>query len=277
MRRAGSLVVLISTALQGCSPPEPEPPPPAVEEEPAAPDRLKQLFEGELRIVDLTHALSADMPYWPGPERNPFVHDTIQAHYNGSPSMAAYRTPEHHGTHLDAPVHSREGEVSVDELVLESLFVPAVVIDIAEAASTDPDLALTLAQVKDWERTHGPVPARSVVFLRTGWGERWSEPDLYASVDSAGNLHFPGFSAEAAEYLVEERDISGIGIDALSVDPGVADTFAVHAVVNGAGRYQLENVANLEQLPPVGAYLVVAPIKIQGGSGGQVRLFAIIP
>jgi len=276
MSRVGALALLIGTASGACTVPEPELATSAVDvaEEP---DRLEQLFNGDLRVVDLTHPLSADMPYWPNPSGNPFEHDTMQAHYNGSPSMAAYRTPEHHGTHLDAPVHSQESQPSVDELALEDLFRPAVVIDVTEAAVSDPDLRLTLNRVQEWEEEHGPVPQGAIVLLKTGWGDRWDEPEAYASVDSAGVLHFPGYSVEAARFLVEERDISGIGIDALSVDPGVVDTFAVHDVVNGSGRYHLENVANLDQLPATGAYLIVAPIKIQGGSGGQVRIFAVVP
>ena len=272
---SGRAVLLLLVACGACQAPAPPPTPP--DETPAAPDRLEQLFSGEIRIIDLTHALSADMPYWPRPDGNPFVHDTIQAHYNGSPSMAAYSTPEHHGTHMDAPVHSREAQPSVDQIEPEQLFRPAVVMDVVERARTDPNTELTLSDVQSWETVHGPVPGGAVVLLHTGWGERWDDPAAYAQVDSTGALHFPGFSEEAARFLVDERDIAGIGIDALSVDPGVADSFRVHQVVNGSGRYHLENVANLDQIPATGAYLVVAPIKIEGGSGGQVRIFAVVP
>ncbi len=240
-------------------------------------DSLTQLFSGELEVVDLTHALSATAPYWPSPNGNPFTHDTIRAHADGSPSMAAYSTPEHHGTHIDAPVHGAEGQPSVDQLTSSDLFGPAAVIDISAQSAADPDYSVTLADVEEWERQHGRLPTGAIVLLYTGWSEKYTDAVAYANLDDEGRLHFPGFSAEVGEFLINEREIRGIGIDNLSIDPGVGPGFPVHGIVNGSGKFHLENVANLGQVPAVGAYLIVAPIKIEGGSGGQVRIFAVLP
>lgn len=242
-----------------------------------APDTLAQLFADELAVIDLTHAVSADAPYWPGPDRSPFTHDTLSAHADGAPSMAAYAAPEHFGTHFDAPVHGGMGLASVDRVAPKELFGPAVVIDVTERAAADEDYALDAADVRAWEAEHGPIPPGAIVLMRSGWAARWSQGDPYYNRGDDGRLHFPGFAEDAATFLVDERDIAGIGVDTGSVDPGNARGFPVHGIVNGAGRFHLENLADLSALPESGAYLVVAPIKIEGGSGGQVRVFAVVP
>jgi len=228
-------------------------------------------------IVDLTHEVSADAPYWPGPERSPFRHETLVAHEDGSPAMAAYSVPEHFGTHFDAPLHGGMGLASVDQVPLDDLFGPAVVVDVTSSASTDPDYAVDVDDLRDWEAVHGPIPAGAIVIARTGWARRWTGGDAYYNRGLDGRLHFPGFAPDAARFLVGERDIAGIGIDTGSVDPGIVDGFPVHGIVNGAGHFHLENLADLSRLPEVGAFLVVAPIKIKGGSGGQARVFGVLP
>ena len=264
--QVAATTVLVTFSLAGCGPPAGD-----------GTDTLAQLFAGELEVIDLTHALSSTTPYWPSAAGNPFNHDTIRAHPDGSPSMAAYATPEHHGTHLDAPVHSREGQPSVDQLTPDDLFGPAAVIDISAQAEADPDYSVTVADVEAWELEHGRIPSGAIVLLYTGWAEKYTDQVAYANVDDEGRLHFPGFSAEVGELLVNGREIRGVGIDNLSIDPGAARGFSAHGIVNGAGKFHLENVANLGQVPAVGAYLIVAPIKIEGGSGGQVRIFAVLP
>ena len=258
--------MLLAFAMTGCGP-----------SADGGADTLDQLFAGELEVIDLTHALSASMPYWPSPSGNPFKHDTLRAHADGSPAMAAYFTPEHHGTHIDAPVHSAEGLLSVDQLTPDDLFGPAAVIDISTMSEADPDYRVTVADVEAWELEYGPIPAGAIVLLYTGWADKYADPVSYANLDDEGRLRFPGFSGEVGELLVSEREIRGIGIDNLSIDYGLSSNFAVHGIVNGAGKFHLENVANLGRVPAVGAYLIVAPIKIEGGSGGQVRILAVLP
>lgn len=257
---------LTAAALAACSP-APE----------AGPDRLELLFADGMTVVDLTHAISANAPYWPGPDESPFIHDTLRANTDGSPAMAAYAMPEHFGTHFDAPSHGGAGLPSVDDISASELFGPAVVVDVTERVATDTDYALSRADLEAWEAAHGPIPNRAIVLMRSGWPSRWNEDDAYYNQGDDGRLHFPGFAEDAARFLVTERDIAGIGVDTGSVDPGAADGFPVHGVVNGAGRFHLENLADLSALPESGAYLVVAPIKIEGGSGGQVRVFAVVP
>lgn len=257
----------LSVALvSGCNP-----------EPPTSTDSLTRLFAGELTVVDMTYPLSGEIPFWPRPGGNPFQHDTLSAHADGAPSMAAFYTPEHHGTHLDAPVHGGQGLASVDQLTTGDLWGPAVVVDVSAAAALDRDYGASVEDLVDWEARHGAIPNGSVVLIRTGWGERWPDQSRYMEVDEQGQLHFPALSPPAATFLVEERSILGVGVDTPSVDPGAADGFPVHGIVNGSGLYHLENVANLDQLPEAGAYVIVAPIKIEGGSGGPVRIFGVIP
>ena len=240
-------------------------------------DRLEQLFNGELNIIDLTHTLNNASPYWPNETGSPFKYDTIFAHKSGSPGMGAYSTPEHHGTHLDAPIHGGDNLKSVEQLTTKDMFGPAVVIDISKQSGVNSDYTLSKTDILDWEVIHGKLPKGAIVLLYTGWSEKWTDYEAYKNEDDNGKMHFPGFSEDAAHFMIDERDIRGIGIDNMSVDAAQSKGFPVHGVVNGSGKYQLENVANLHLLPPTGTFIIVAPIKIQGGSGGQVRLFAIVP
>jgi len=244
---------------------------------PPSTQTLARLFADSMSVLDLTHAVSADAPYWPGPERSPFVHDTLRSHPDGAPAMAAYAVPEHFGTHFDAPVHSGMGLASVDRVPVSELFGPAVVIDVTSAVAEDPDYAASAADIEAWEAIHGRVPDGAIVLARTGWSTKWNDGTTYYARDAEGRLHFPGFGAGAARFLIDERNIAGIGIDTGSVDPGNAQGFPVHGIVNGSGRFHLENLADLSGVPESGAYLIVAPIKIRGGSGGQVRVFAVVP
>jgi len=240
-------------------------------------DRLEQLFSAKLTIIDLTHTLNNTSPYWPSEKGSPFKYDTIFAHKSGSPVMGAYSTPEHHGTHIDAPIHGGDNLKSVEQLTSEDMFGPAIVIDISKQSGVNSDYTLSKTNILDWEVKHGKLPKGAIVLLYTGWSKKWTDYEAYKNEDEDGKMHFPGFSENAAQFLIDERDIRGIGIDNMSVDAAQSKGFPVHGIVNGAGKYQLENVANLHLLPPTGTFLIVAPIKIQGGSGGQVRLFAIVP
>ncbi len=240
------------------------------------PDRFEELFSGTLVVIDLTHSLSPTGPHWPSSAGNPFKHEILRAHESGAAAMASYSTPEHHGTHLDAPIHSADHQPTVDQLTSMDLFGPAAVIDVASKCEGNPDYQLTVEDILAWEERHGPLPSGAIVLMFTGWSGKWEDYDAYKNQDAEGRMHFPGFSEDAGRFLVEERLIRGIGIDTLSVDAATGG-FATHRTVNGSGKFHLENVANLHLLPEVGAYLIVAPIKIEGGSGGQVRIFAAVP
>jgi kynurenine formamidase len=180
---------------------------------------------------------------------------------------------------MDAPVHFAEKAWSLDQVPVERLIAPAFVIDASVSAAADRDYKLTAADVLAFEKRHGRIPAGAIVLLRTGWGKRWGNRKAYFGDDTPGDaskLHFPAYGKDAAELLVE-RKVAALGVDTASVDIGPSQDFAVHQVVGPANIPNLENVANLEELPETGAFVVALPMKIAGGSGGPLRLVALAP
>lgn len=240
-------------------------------------DNFTKLFSGQMKVIDLTHSLSSRSPYWPSKNGSPFKYDTLFAQPSGAPGMGLFTTPEHFGTHLDAPIHSADRQPSVDQLEAKDLFGPAVVLNVESKCIADADYVLTVQDILNWEKAYGNMPDRAIVIMFTGWSRKWDDYNSYKNQGADGKMHFPGFSSEAAQFLITERSILGIGIDDFSVDAGTAQGFPVHGIVNGAGKFHLENVAEVHDLPPTGVYLMAAPIKIEGGSGGPVRIFAVIP
>jgi kynurenine formamidase len=238
---------------------------------------LADLAAGRARVVDLGHSLNAKNPYWPGAGYHPFELKTIATLADDGVLSKTISLPEHLGTHIDAPNHFEAGQPAVDQLTFEQLNGPGVVIDVRSAVEVDHDHMLTLAEITDWEQRHGRIPDGAVVFLLTGWGRHFENYARYKNQDVRGQLHFPGYSEAAARFLVQQRKARGIGIDTLSIDRGLSKDFGVHHVVNGAGRYGLENVARLDQLPARGFHVFISPIKIETGSGGPTRITAILP
>jgi kynurenine formamidase len=238
---------------------------------------LDDLARGKLNIIDLTYPLNEKSNYWPGEKYKPFKLETIATLEKDGVLSKAFSMPEHMGTHIDAPNHFEPNQSAVDQIHPKDLFAPGVVIDVRGPVAGDADYELTPDVVLEWERENGRIPDGAVVMLHTGWGRFWDAPARFQNKDVQGRLHFPGYSAEAARFLVRERKVRGLGIDTLSIDRGLSRDFAVHHIANRAGRYGLENVANLDKLPAKGFVLVIAPIKIEGGSGGPTRLIAILP
>lgn len=238
---------------------------------------LEQLVSGKLKIVDLGWALNEQGPHWPAENYDPFKLKTIATIEKNGVLSKSFCCPEHLGTHLDAPNHFEKSRPAVDEIDPQNLFARGIVVDISTQAAADPDYRLTKADLAEWEQRFGRIPEGAAVLLKTGWERFWDNPARYRNQDATGKMHFPGYSEEAARWLVDERHVKAIGIDTLSIDYGPSKDFIVHHVVNGAGRYALENVAQLEQLPARGFYVVAAPIKIETGSGGPARIFAILP
>jgi kynurenine formamidase len=236
---------------------------------------FEDLLSGRARVLDLSYAIRETLPAWPGDER-PFeasVNATVEK--NGYFSRR-FSMLEHFGTHLDAPVHFPPGKLFVDEIPPERLFGPAAVVDAREESARDVDYRLAVSKIAEWERRHGRIPRGAIVLMRTGWAARWPDAARYRNQDANGTMHFPGFSVEAADLLIE-RGASGLGIDTMNIDYGASQDFAVHRRALGAGLYHLENLADLGALPEAGAFLVVAPIKLAGGSGGPCRVFALVP
>jgi kynurenine formamidase len=227
-------------------------------------------------VVDLTHALNDRSPDWEGAAESPFHATTTETYEHDGYYARVFTTPEHYGTHLDAPAHFARGMWTVDQIPAERLVRPVVVLNVREKASGHPDYEISVQDVADYESKHGEIPNGAVVMAYTGWEDRWTSPNAYRNPAADGVMHFPGYSLEAAQFLVKARNTVGLGIDTLSIDPGVKKDFPVHQFTAKGSVYQLENVANLALIPDSGAVLIVAPIKLENGSGGPVRLLALI-
>jgi kynurenine formamidase len=235
---------------------------------------LAGIADGRTRLIDLAYAINDKLVPWPGDEK------WFEANVNATVEKNGYFTRsfwmlEHYGTHLDAPIHFPPGKTTVDQIPAKQFFGPAVLLDVRDESAKDADYQAPAASIEAWEKKHGRIASGSIVLLRTGWSSRWPDAAKYRNQDPQGKMHFPGFSPDAAK-LVISRKVSGIGIDTISADYGASQGFAVHHLVLGAGLYQLENLADLSEVPEAGAFLVVAPIKLEGGSGGPVRVFALI-
>jgi kynurenine formamidase len=236
---------------------------------------FEELPFGKTRVLDLAYAIDENLVPWPGDER------WFRAEVNASFEKDGFFTRafwmlEHYGTHLDAPIHFAPGKAAVDEIPLQHLFGPAVVLDVRAQAVSDEDYRAPAKLLDDWESRYGTIPKGAIVLLRTGWSSRWPDTRRYRNQDGSGKMHFPGFSVAAAERCIE-RGARGLGCDTMSVDFGASDDFAVHHLALGAGLYHLENLSDFGELPESGAVLIVAPIKLRGGSGGPVRVFALLP
>ena len=245
-------------------------------------DPVAALFSNASSWVDLSWPFNASTIYWP--TATPFRLDTVASGMTeGGYYYAAFdfRAAEHGGTHLDAPVHFAEGRDNADEIPLDRLVGPAAVVDVSEAVGSDPDYLVSVEDLARFERQHGPVGEEHIVLIRTGWGRRWPDRSAYLGTDRVGPeavplLHFPGLDSAAAAWLVERR-IAAIGIDTPSIDRGQSTDFLAHRVLYGANIPGFENVANLERLPATGAYVIALPTKIEGGSGGPLRIVAVVP
>jgi kynurenine formamidase len=242
----------------------------------AGKDRLDGVLTRRTKVLDLTYPLNERTPYWPAANYEPFKLEFFSTLEKDHVLSGKYCTPEHLGTHVDAPSHFVRGAPSVDSIPLDDLFGYAVVINVRGKAAANPDYRIAPADIQEWERKNREIPDGSIVLAYTGWGERVSNPEKYQNKDSRGVMHFPGWSTEALDFLLHARNINAIGIDTLSIDFGPSTDFEVHHELMNANKYAIENVGNLEQMPAKGAFLIVSPIKIQGGSGGQARVYALI-
>lgn len=232
-------------------------------------------------IVDLTHPFDASTVYWPTASsgfeltelhRGP----TERGYFYAANSLCA---PEHGGTHLDAPIHFAEGGSETHEIPLRKLIAPAVIIDISEAASKDADALLEPKDIERFEAEYGAIEPRSIVLVRSGWSRRWPDRASYLGDDTPGdasNLHFPGVSKAAAQMLVE-LEIAALGVDTASLDHGPSREFWAHRVLGEADIPGFENLANLDQLPVRGSWVITLPMKIRNGSGGPLRAVALLP
>ena len=234
-------------------------------------------------LVDLSHPYDAQAIFWP--TAKPFRLDKVADGMTpGGYYYAAndFFTSEHGGTHVDAPIHFAQGHQTVDQLPLDRLLGPAVVIDVTDAAGRDADYQVTADDIQRAEARDGRIPDRVIVLIRTGYSKRWPDAAAYLGTADRGEaavarLHFPGLHPDAAAWLIANRSIAAIGIDTASIDYGQSTTFASHRALFARDIPAFENLTALERLPARGANVIALPMKIAGGSGAPLRVVAILP
>jgi len=224
-------------------------------------------------IVDMTHVMSPTFPVWPGNE--PFAMETLSTVVPDGFYTNKLSYYEHTCTHLDAPAHFVDGAPTADLLPVENFVAPLAVIDISARATDDPDTGVTPDDIAAWEAANGPLPAGAFVAMYSGWEARLVDPASFINQDADGVQHYPGFTPEAATFLLDERDIVGIGVDTLSQDPGNSTDFGTHIAILSAGRYGIEGMASLGLVPPAGGTIVVGAPKHLHASGGPTRAFTL--
>ena len=232
------------------------------------------------RLVDLSHPYDDETIFWP--TGKPFQHEQTSWGISAGGywySSYDFALSEHSGTHIDAPIHFGEGKATIGELSLEQLSGPAYVVDISAQSERDANYAATVADFEAFESQHQPIVENSIVLVRSGWSSRWPNVKSYMGDDtpgSAANLHFPGISPAAAEWLAN-RKVAVVGIDTASIDTGSSTDFQTHQILAAAGIPGLENVMNLDLLPATGATVMALPMKIGNGSGAPCRIVALVP
>lgn len=227
-------------------------------------------------VIDLTHNLNDHSPNWEGTAESPFQAKELGDIDRDGYYSRVFTTQEHYGTHLDAPAHFAKGMWTVEQIPAERLVRPLVVLDVRAKVNNNSDYEISVEDVADWESAYGPVPNGAVVMAYSGWDARWNSQKEFQNLGSDHLPHYPGYSVEAAKFLVKTHDVVGIGIDTMSVDIGATTKYPVHQFTSKESVYHLENVANLALAPPSGATVVVAPIKLENGSGGPARVLALV-
>ena len=234
------------------------------------------------RVVDLTHAFDANSVYWPTAEQFKLETDfegmTDKGYFY---SAYRYSAAEHGGTHLDSPVHFAKRRHTVDQIPLQQLMGAAVIVDVTNQAAANPDYLVSVADFQKWERRNGRIKPGTIVLLRTGFGKFYPDRKKYMGTDERGaeavaKLHFPGLDPAAARWLTQNRSIKAIGLDTPSIDYGQSTLFESHRILFEANIPAFENVANLDQLPVKGFNVIALPMKIKGGSGGPLRIVALL-
>ncbi|HKP03502.1 MAG TPA: cyclase family protein [Chthoniobacterales bacterium] len=244
---------------------------------------IQKILTGK-KMVDLTHPFEPGIPKWKG-----FPDEKREVAYwyekgRGTRGEGFFSEIFTHvgqwGTHVDPPAHFVKGLRTVDQITLQEMILPLVVIDVHAEAAKNPDYTLSLERVKKWETDHGRIPTGAFVAMRTDWSKRWPDSAAMENADSAGVSHYPGWSLPALKYLYEDRKITASGHETTDTDPGVAttkDDYSLETFVLQTNHYQIELLTNLDQVPESGAIVVVSFPKPKGGSGFPARIFAICP
>lgn len=245
--------------------------------------RGNHLVWEQSRIVDLTHSFGSDTIVWPTEADFKLIaqhaEDTSDGYYYASNRV---EMPEHGGTHIDAPIHFSKGKQTLDQIPIERLTGAGIRIDIGEQCARDWDYRVAISDFKRWEAVHGRIQDHAIVLLKTGFARFWPDRKDYLGTDLRGqegvrSLHFPGLHPEAAAWLVRERQIKAVGIDTASIDYGQSTTFEAHVTLLSQNVPVFENLADLHALPPRDFDIIALPMKIAGGTGGPLRIIAVVP
>ncbi|KAG8178726.1 hypothetical protein JTE90_025454 [Oedothorax gibbosus] len=231
-------------------------------------------------MVDLTYPFDENAAKYPIFKSFEFQVTVNESFPNGVWIQSEeYSSTTHAGTHMDAPAHFVPAGTTIDQIKLDRFIGPAAVIDIAQRAAVDPDTEVTVGDLLAWEELAGRTLDGTIIFMRSGWGAKYRNATAYYGTpdNDVSKLRFPGFSPEAARWLVENRNIRGTGVDTLSLDRGISEDFWAHRMLLGNEIFILENVANLEKMPLYGATVYVMPMKIAGASGAPTRVVATYP
>ena len=230
------------------------------------------------KFVDLTHSFAPGIPHWKGyPDEKV---KTIYRHERNGFRVDRYTLVGQWGTHVDAPFHFHKDLRTLDQIPPQEMIAPLVVIDVSEKASRDPDYTATIADLRAWEAKYGKIPPRAFVALRTDWSKRWPDLKKMQNKGEDGVMHYPGWGVEALKFLVQERDVVGVGHETTDTDAGFnisAGRYPAQTYIHGEDRWQVELLDRLDQVPEYGALAVVSFPKPEKASGFPARVFAILP
>lgn len=237
----------------------------------ASPAQAQRSFKS---VVDLTHVLSPDFPTFfgvPGIEfekKYDFKKDGFNLNW--------WKVVEHCGTHIDAPIHFSQNGATLEQITADQLVAPLAVVDVSARAAQNPDYAMSRQDVADWEARNGRLPDGCCVAMNSGWQQHVTNEAKFSGKDAAGVMHFPGIDPAATEWLAKERNVVGLAVDTLSLDPGNSKDYKTHYTWLPLGRWGIENIANLDKVPATGATLVAGAPKVKGATGAPARIFALI-
>ncbi|MFM1912650.1 MAG: hypothetical protein RIR51_488 [Bacteroidota bacterium] len=230
-------------------------------------------------LVDLTHPFDENTIYWPN-DTNKFLHpqnfygETEKGYFYSS---FGFSSPEHGGTHLDAPIHFAANHLTIDEIPLKNLIGMGVKLDLRKEVMGNPDYQISIQDIKEWEKMNGEIPTGSIVLFETGWSDYYQDYAKYLGTSLKGeqalaDLHFPGIEPQTAQWLIENRQISAAGLDTPSLDYGQSKYFESHQILLGNNIPGFENLTNLKEVPSKNFLVMALPMKIKGGSGGPLRI-----
>jgi len=228
------------------------------------------------RVVDLQHRITRHIPLWPGDPKVRFV--TVATMAKDGYYLRKFTIGEHSATHMNAPNSFIAGNhQAITSYPAAQRVVSAAVVDVRAKCAADPDYRLTIADIQAWEAAHGQLQPGTFVIMFTGWEDKWAHPKAFINQDAKGNLHFPGFAKATTLWLVEQRQIAGVGIDTHGVDPGLDTSYATNTEMAKTHKIAIECLAHLDRMPATGATLVLGPLALANGSGSPLSVMALVP